>query len=803
MDLTKTLSAFVITALLLVPGGLRAQCKLYPQLFDLGDVEITGGPFLHAQTLNNETLLKYDLGRLMQPYEKQAGLKESGKAFDNWGGDRGLDGHVGGHYLSALSISYAACHDAAVKARLKERLDSFVNRLKECQDAWDANAEASMHGYCGGVPHSFDVWTTFAKGNFEEYWKSWVPLYNLHKTLAGLRDAWLYAGNETARTVFLKFCDWGVNLIGNLTDVQLQGVLGQEHGGINEMFADAYQMTGEEKYLNAAKRYAHKWLLNGMADGEGTTIDNVHANTQVPKVGGFARTYEQDKSLARYERAARFFWQNVTGERTIVIGGNSIGEWFPAKKEYGNFITSREGVETCNTNNMMKLTEDLFADDHNSKYPDFYEKAMFNHILSSQNPRTGGYVYFTPERPQHYRVYSQVNKAMWCCVGTGMENHGKYGEFVYAHNTDTLFVNLFVPTKLNWRGKGVKVTQTTTFPYEQKSRITIDKGGTFTLGVRHPSWADGFKVTVNGAKISGDEVKGYLPVTRTWKTGDVVEITLPMKVRVVPLQNYTDYVAFTYGPIALGAKTGTDNLDGLFADESRMGHVAGGEMKDLYSAPLLIGDRDKLADAVEMTDADSLHFRINGYYSDGKWSNLVLEPFANIHEARYMMYWLNVNGEKWEAIKSELEEREKAAILLDARTIDYVNTGTQQSESDHYMQQNGSNSGVYNGEYYRDGQLFSYQLQTRGKTHGVTLMCRYWGGDSGNREFDIMVDGKVIATEKLNGGRQEFVNKEYAIPDSLLEGKTKIRVKFRAKAGNVAGGVYYIRLLSAPAGKKA
>ena len=292
-------------------------------------------------------------------------------------------------------------------------------------------------------------------------------------------------------------------------------------------------------------------------------------------------------------------------------------------------------------------------------------------------------------------------------------------------------------------------------------------------------------------------------MTRTWKTGDVVEITLPMKVKVVPLQNYTDYVAFTYGPIALGAKTGTDNLDGLFADESRMGHVAGGEMKDLYSAPLLIGDRDKLADAVEMTDADSLHFRINGYYSNGKWSNLVLEPFANIHEARYMMYWLNVNGEKWEAIKSELEEREKAAILLDARTIDYVNTGTQQSESDHYMQQNGSNSGVYNGEYYRDGQQFSYQLQTKGKTHGVTLMCRYWGGDSGNREFDIMVDGKVIATEKLNGGRQEFVNKEYAIPDSLLEGKIKIRVKFRAKAGNVAGGVYYIRLLSAPAGKKA
>lgn len=782
------------SAMLLLGGTVRAQSRLYPQLFDLGDVELTGGPFLHAQKLNYQTLLQYDLGRLMQPYEKQAGLAESGKAFDNWGGDRGLNGHVGGHYLSALAISYASCHDAATKAQLKERLDKFVNRLKECQEAWDKSDSASMHGYCGGVPHSLAVWSTLAVGNFDEYWKSWVPFYNIHKTYAGLRDAWLYAGNEMAREVFLKLCDWGVNLIAGLTDDQVQGLLGNEHGGINEMFADAYQMTGEDKYLNASKRYAHKWLLTGMANRRSTTIDNIHANTQVPKVIGFERTYQQDRT-ADYGRAARYFWADVTGQRSIVIGGNSIGEWFPAKSEYGNFITSREGVETCNTNNMMKLTEDLFADDRDSKYPDFYEKAMYNHILSSQNPRTGGYVYFTPERPQHYRVYSQVNQAMWCCVGTGMENHGKYMEFAYTHSNDSLWVNLFLPTRLNWRDKGVALTQATTFPYAPKSAITIDKGGTFTMLVRHPSWADGFRVTVNGTAVGGAEVKGFLPITRTWAAGDVVEVSLPMKVSVVPLQNYTDYVAFAYGPIALGAKTGTDNLDGLFADDSRMGHVAGGKLYDLYSAPLLIGPRDSLEAAVEMTSSDSLYFRINGYYSDGKWSDLVLQPFANIHEARYMLYWMNVSGGKWASIKAELEAKEAAAQLLDARTIDYVNTGTQQSESDHYMQQSGSGSGAYNGEYYRDGQRFSYQLQTKGKAKGVTLMCRYWGGDSGNREFDIMVDGTTIATEKLTGGASDFINKEYAIPAPLLEGKTTIRVTFQARSGNVAGGVYYVRLL--------
>lgn len=774
--------------------GANAQSKLYPQLFDLGDVTLNGGPFLHAMTLNDSILLEYDLGRLMQPYEKQAGLTESGKAFDNWCGDRGLDGHVGGHYLSALAISYASCQNAAKKALLKERLDKFVNRLKDCQDAWDKNDSTIMHGYCGGVPHSYDLWTSFAKGDMTEYWKSWVPLYNIHKTYAGLRDAWVYAGNETAKQVFLKFCDWGVNLIANLTDTQLQNVLGNEHGGINEMFADAYQMTKDARYLKAAKRFAHRWLLQGMALHRGTLLDNVHANTQVPKVIGFERTYQQDR-VSTYGNAARFFWQNVTGKRTIAVGGNSISEWFPDNSHYGNFITSPDGVETCNSNNMLKLSEDIFADEHDSKYVDFFEGTLYNHILSSQNPRTGGYVYFTSARPQHYRVYSQVNQAMWCCVGTGMENHGKYAEFAYTHNNDSLYVNLFMPTTLNWRDKGVILTQETSFPYTPSSKITIQQGGTFTLLVRHPSWDADFKVTVNGTAVTGTEVKGYLPINRTWSAGDVVGISLPMTVSVVPLQNYTDYVAFKYGPILLSAKTGTDNLTGLFADASRMGHVASGEQKNLYSAPLLIGTRDNLAEAVELIDADSLHFRINGYYSDGKWSNLVLQPFSTIQEARYMMYWMNVNEEKWDSIKTMLEAQEAAAQLLERRTVDYVITGTQQSESDHYMEKTNSSSGTANGEYWRDGEKFSYLLQTKGYTDGVTLMVRYWGGDSGNRQFDILVDDSVVATESLTGGTNAFVNKEYTVPSKFLQGKTQVRVMFRAKTGNTAGGVYYLRLL--------
>lgn len=770
--------------------------QLYPQRFSLEDVTITGGPFLHAQKLNDSILLAYDEGRLLQPFEKQAGLKESGRAYVNWSGGigAGLDGHVGGHYVGALASSYASCRDPQMKARLKQRMDHFVSRLKECQDAWDQDADAVMHGYVGGVPESRNVWTTLARGNFDKYWASWVPFYNVHKTFAGLRDAWYYGHNEEARQVFVKLCDWAVNLVANLNDSQMANILGNEHGGMSEELAEAYQMTGDQKYLVAAKKYAHKWLLTGMSTRNKTFLDHNHANTQVPKAIGFERIYQLSRT-GSYGLAARFFWEDVAMRRTIAVGGNSVAEWFPAKNEYERFITSIEGVETCNSYNMLKLSLDLFTDSHDSRYTDFIESTMINHILSSQHPVTGGYVYFTSARPQHYRVYSQVNQAMWCCVGSGMENHGKYAEFAYLHNltNDTLFVNLFMPTELQWKARGIRLLQDTRFPYEPGTRLTVEGSGRFALAVRHPAWCEGFALQVNGTSVQTREVGGYAIIDREWQSGDVVSVSLPMKVGVEPLPNVDDYVAFKYGPVLLGAITGTDQLVGLRANESRMGHVASGQQKDIYSAPLLIGPRAGLAAAVEMTNPDSLHFRINGYYNDERFADLRLQPFHTIHDARYMMYWMNVEGERWEAIRAELQAAEDARLALEARTIDYVVTGTQQSEADHYLQSSGSNSGSYQGEYYRDGQQFGYILSTGGCTEGVTLMARYWGGDS-NRTFDIYVANQLIATETLKGGKNEFVNVEYPVPANLLRGKRSVRVRFQAHQGSIAGGLYYLRL---------
>jgi DUF1680 family protein len=291
---------------------------------------------------------------------------------------------------------------------------------------------------------------------------------------AGLRDAWLYTGNKEAKAIFLKFCDWGMEVTAGLSDEQMQQMLDTEHGGMNEIFADAYQITKDKKYLTVAKRFSHKMLLDPMAKGI-DNLDNKHANTQVPKAIGFERIGElaNDK---QYKNAGSFFWETVTTNRTLAFGGNSRREFFPSKAASIDFVNDVEGPESCNTYNMLKLTEDLFRVKPEAKYIDFYERALYNHILSTQNPEHGGYVYFTPARPRHYRVYSAPNEAMWCCVGSGMENHGKYNEFIYTHQNDSLFVNLFIASQLNWKEKGIKLKQETNFPDEAQSKLTVTEG---------------------------------------------------------------------------------------------------------------------------------------------------------------------------------------------------------------------------------------------------------------------------------------------------------------------------------------
>ena len=771
----------------------HAQEKLYADEFPLGDVTLLDGPLKRARDLNIKTLLQYDCDRLLAPYLKEAGLTPKGQSYRNWDG---LDGHVGGHYLTAMAINAATG-----SKECEERMNYFISELQRCADANAKNHPDWGKGYVGGVPGSDRVWGGFKKGNFGAYYGAWVPFYNIHKMYAGLRDAWLYCGNEQARQLFLGFCDWAIDLTAELTDAQVEHALDTEHGGMNEVLADAYAMTGERKYLDAAKRFSHRRLLTPLSQRR-DCLDNMHANTQVPKVIGFERIAELAGDEA-YHNAGAFFWDIVTGERSLAFGGNSRREHFPSREACQDFVQDIDGPETCNTNNMLKLTEDLHRRNPEARYADYYELATFNHILSSQHPEHGGYVYFTSARPRHYRNYSAPNEAMWCCVGTGMENHGKYGQFIYTHVGDALFVNLFVSSELNWREKGLTLKQETAFPYAETSKITITKGkGKFALQVRYPGWVSPgqFSVKVNGQPVSIiTGPSSYVTIDRQWKKGDVVEVSFPMHNSVKYLPNLTQYVALMHGPIMLAMKTGTEDLAMLIADDSRFGQLAVGKKLPIDQAPILINnDIESIANQLQPVAGKPLHFTLTTKMVNEIRNELM--PFFELHDSRYMMYWLALSEDNYQGYLDNLAKQEQERQELEARTTDKVQPGEQQPESDHFMETDHSFTGNTNDVFFRDarnGNYFSYLMQTVGNTD-LALRLQYWGvGEWKSHEFDILVDDQLVTSVNNTGKYRisKFVYETYDIPAELLKGKKQVRVKFVAKPGKQIGEIYGVRLI--------
>ena len=787
----------MIALLSIAPAlGVVAQDKLYKDEFPLGDITLLDGPLKHARDLNVQVLLKYDCDRMLAPYRKEAGLQPRKPSYPNWDG---LDGHVGGHYLSALAINAATGNEEC-----RKRMEYMISELQLVLDANNQRPEAWCHNYIGGVPNSAKMWTAFSKGDFGSYFGTWAPFYNIHKMYAGLRDAWLYCGNEQAKNLFLKFCDWAVDITRDLNDEQMEKMLGNEHGGMNEVLADAYAITGEQKYLDCARRFSHRMLLVPLENGK-DCLDNMHANTQIPKVIGYQRIAELAHDV-QYHNASEYFWEIVTRQRSLALGGNSRREHFPTKENCIDYINDIDGPESCNTYNMLKLTEDLNRVKPNGMYGDFYETAMFNHILSAQHPQHGGYVYFTPARPRHYRNYSAPNEAMWCCVGTGMEDHGKYGQFVWTHDKgvkaedDALYVNLFVASELNWKDRKMVIRQQTAFPYAETSVVEVAKGkGTFILKVRKPSWCENFTVKGVGFDADSYEENGFVCMKRKWKKGDQVKISMPMHAYIKPMINVPQYVAIMYGPILLGMKTGTEDMRSLIADDSRFGQYAGGKKLALDEAPILLPKHlDDIAKNLKPVPGKPLHFKLATHMEntiDGE-----LQPFFEIHDSRYMMYWLALGENDYKAYMQKLADEEKARQALEARTVDKVNPGEQQPETDHRMETDDSNKGNTEGIFFRDakdGHYFSYLMQTKGETN-LSLQLKFWGQDEWRTsEFDIYVNDKLLCS--VNNSHRwrttQFKTVDYAIPSEFVKGKKEIRVKFVAHKGKQVGQIYGVRLV--------
>ena len=790
----NTYSVYIILVCwLLINGNLRSQEVLYPNEFPLKDVVLLDGPFKHARDLNIETLLKYDVDRILAPFLKEAGLPVKGEPFPNW---EGLAGHIGGHYLSAMAMNYAATGNI----ECKKRMEYMISEIMVCQETNGKNHPDWGIGYAGGVPDSKTIWSTLYKGDLSAYRSAWAPWYNLHKLYAGLRDAWSYAGNEEAKAVFLKFCDWAIHITSGLSDEQMQSMLDMEHGGINETLADAFQMTADQKYLTAAKRFSHRMLLDAMSS-DIDNLDNKHANTQIPKAVGFQRIAELSGDM-KYAEAGRFFWETVTSNRSLAFGGNSRREFFPDASSCIDFINDVEGPESCNSYNMLRLTECLFRTLPSARYADYYERTLFNHILSTQHPEHGGYVYFTPARPRHYRVYSAPDQGMWCCVGTGMENHGKYNQFIYTHKLDSLFLNLFIASELTWKEKGIKLRQETGFPDEEQTLLTIIEGSKrFKLMIRYPGWVkDGeLKILVNGSTVPVKaHPSSYVAIDRKWKTGDRVQVFLPMHMTSEQLVNVPEYIAFMYGPILLGAKTGTEDLKGLIADDSRWGHIPSGEKLPVDEAPILIDDDIlSIAEKSEPLKDRPLTFKMPAIEIANP-VNTVLEPFFRIHDARYMMYWMALTNNQYQEYIDSLALIEKTKFELEKRTIDFVAPGEQQSEADHLIENLNSNTGNFYDESWRDARnegYFSYAMRTNSEKD-LCLIVRYWGAERGNRKFDIYIDNEKLISHDNTGSRNKnnFVETEYPVPDSLIEGKYQIRIKFQAQPGTSTSRVFYVRL---------
>ncbi len=522
------------------------------QEFRLEDVRLLDGLFKDAMMRDAAYLLRLDPDRLLSGFRKEAGLTPKAEAYGGWE-SMTIAGHSLGHYLSACALMFASTGDV----RFRDRVNYIVNELEACQ-------RANGNGYVAAIPNGKKIFQEVSAGDIRvqpfDLNGGWVPWYTLHKLFAGLLDVHRYSHNQKALTIAVNLADWADSTVSKLTEEQFQHMLDCEHGGMNEVLAELYARTGNEKYLQLSRRFHHKKVLDPLARRE-DRLQGLHANTQIPKLIGLARRYELTSDAAD-KTAAEFFWERVVHHHSYVNGGHSDGERFGAPDKLNNRLSDNTS-ETCNTYNMLKLTRHLFEWHASADYADYYERALYNHILASQNPDDGMVCYYVPMRAGSHKVFSKPFDSFWCCVGTGMENHAKYGEAIYFHNDDALWVNLFIPSEVNWRAKGLSLRQETRYPEAEKVNfvVTARRPVSLSLRLRYPGWAtQAVSVTVNGRPQTIDAKPGsFIDIKRTWKTGDRVELTIPMSLRLETMPDNPRRVAILYGPTVLAGELGPED----------------------------------------------------------------------------------------------------------------------------------------------------------------------------------------------------------------------------------------------------
>jgi DUF1680 family protein len=736
------------------------------QSFLPGEVRLLSGPFKHAMDMDALYMLSLRPDRLLSWFRKDAGLPPKAPVYGGWE-SLGLAGHTLGHYLSACSRMYLDTGDK----RFLELVNYIVNQLDSCQ-------MANGNGYVAAIPDGKNIFGRVSRGEIssEHGMDGWAPWYTIHKLMAGLRDSYLYCGNEEARTVMVRLAGWVYETTKNLSFAQWQIMLNVEYGGINEVMADAFAITGNRKYLEAARKFYDDRVLGPLSE-QHDDLNGFHANTQFPKIIGLERIYELtgDTNL---NATAKFFWRTVVYHHSYVTGGNSDGEFFgppDTLNDYLNYNTT----ESCNTYNMLKLTRHLFLHDPKPEYADYYERAVWNHILGSQNPEDGMMCYYIPLEPGGHKTYNTPFNDFWCCTGTGMENHSRYNDNIYFYDDSSLYVNLFIPSELNWIEKGVRVRQETDFPETGKVKFVIRcaKPVKLSFRIRHPFWATKeFSIKVNGKAVELDSrPQSYAVLDRVWKNGDVVELDMGLFLRTESMPDNPNRIAVFYGPILLAGDLGA------VGDTSRI--------------PALVTNMKPASDWIGPVQGKSVTFVTKDV---GKPKDVQMVPFYELYNGRYSVYWDLYTDKSWQAKQAEDQQELKEEKDFDARAIDAVNIGDTLDEHNHgfsgYIEQTGESMGRHWVDATWSG-WFSFKLKVDPDTLN-DLVVTYWGSEPLKGKYNISVDSENIAIKTPSVIKQgRFFNVEYPLPDSLVKGKNDVTVKFQTPPIGAAGRVFGIRIV--------
>ena len=777
----KLLSAIILFPILLscnkniptIQTGGR-EVIIYRVLpFHITDVRLLDGPFKKATDLNKISLLKYEPDRLLAKFRKEAGLKPKAENYYGWENEM-LAGHSLGHYLSACALMYQTSGDSS----FLRRVDYIVDELAICQDS-------AGTGYLGAFTNGRKIFEEqVANGDIRakgfDLNGIWSPFYTMHKIFAGLRDVYRLCGNQKALEIEKKFGDWVGNIVSNLSEEQVQNMLNCEHGGMNEVLADLYADTGNKKYLDLSRTFYHKAVLVPLSGGK-DILPGKHGNTQIPKLIGLARLYELTGDETD-RKAAEFFWERVVHHHSYVTGGHGNHEYFGPPDTLRNRL-SNETTETCNVYNMLKLTEHLFEWNPDASLADFYERALLNHIHSSQNPVDGRVIYNLSLEMGGHKTW-QNPFDFTCCVGTGMENHSKYGGSIFYHNNKELYVSQFIASELNWREKNLLIRQETGFPEEQETRLTFHcpKPVRLTVQVRFPFWAvKGMEITVNGKPVKITQKPGsFIPLERTWKDGDKAVIRFPFSLRLESMPDDTLRAAVLYGPLVFAGELGPQE-DPASADP-------------LYVPVIMAPDRNPGSWLTPVSGKTNT-FLSNG---SGRPHDVIFIPFSNILDQNYSVYFDLFDEQRWEKLNREYQAEIEKKKALEARTIDFFQPGEMQPEREHKFKSEKSWPGELKHKKYREadrGGWFSAEMKVN-KNQPCTLAVKYWGGFPGSRTFDILVDGKLLATENISNKKPgQFFDVMYQIPYQLIQNKNKITVKFVPHDGHRAGPVFGLRTI--------